>query len=384
VTQYAALARATGEALHDAGLLGPKGEAYIGPATSTIDLTFLEACFKAGLLEFWDAVSVHPYRQGTPESVLDEYHALRRLIAKYAPKGKEIPIISGEWGYSSAWQKFDEEKQAKFLPREFLSNLAAGVVLSIWYDWHDDGTDPKEPEHHFGLVHHEYHAGRTPVYDPKPAYLAMQAFASPAVASLVKMGAFATFGEGVGGEHKLRGAVPIAAWLSPLPRVTADGDAKVKSEQSVAPASAGDPKSPAGGEVLKLTYAMETGWKYLEVVRHEPIPPLPQPGADAERLQPKALGLWVHGDGNGCTARLRFSDSTGQTFQPDGARIDWKGWRYLTFSLEATEGKTLAHWGGANDGTIHYPIHWNSLFLLDGNRAQVKGEIFLAAPLLLY
>jgi hypothetical protein len=53
-------------------------------------------------------------------------------------------------------------------------NLANGVPLSIWYDWHDDGLDPKEPEHHFGTVRHDYSPGKTPVYEPKPAYLAAQ------------------------------------------------------------------------------------------------------------------------------------------------------------------------------------------------------------------
>ena len=95
VKQYAALARATGEALRDAGLLGPKGEAFIGPATSTIDFPFLEVCFQAGLLEFWDAVSVHPYRQQAPETVAEEYRNLRLLIQKYAPQDKTVPIISG-------------------------------------------------------------------------------------------------------------------------------------------------------------------------------------------------------------------------------------------------------------------------------------------------
>ena len=53
-----------------------------------------------------------------------------------------------------------------------MSNIANDVILSIWYDWHEDGTDPKEPEHHFGTVTNEYHAGRDPVYDPKPSYVA--------------------------------------------------------------------------------------------------------------------------------------------------------------------------------------------------------------------
>jgi hypothetical protein len=51
-------------------------------------------------------------------------------------------------------------------------NLANDVPVSIWYDWHDDGSDPKEPEHHFGVVKYDYFADRESVYDPKPAYLA--------------------------------------------------------------------------------------------------------------------------------------------------------------------------------------------------------------------
>ena len=168
VDQYAALALAASKAIRTA----IPGEAVIGPASSTIDLKFLERCFKAGLLEHWDAVSVHPYRQTGPEAAEPEYAKLRQLITKYAPKGKSIPILSAEWGYSAAWKNFDEEKQGRMLPRELLINLANQVPLSIWYDWHDDGKDPNEPEHHFGSVAHEYHAGRSPVYDPKPAYLA--------------------------------------------------------------------------------------------------------------------------------------------------------------------------------------------------------------------
>lgn len=166
VDQYIKLAREVGRALCQA----EPQEMYIGPATSQIDFKFLEACFQAGLLEYWTAVSVHPYRQKPPETVADEYQRLRALIDRYAPKEKHVPILSGEWGYSAVWKNFDEDRQGRYLPRQFLTNLACGVPLSIWYDWHDDGPDPKEPEHHFGTVRFPYHAGRSPVYDPKPAW----------------------------------------------------------------------------------------------------------------------------------------------------------------------------------------------------------------------
>jgi len=174
VEDYAKLALAVGKAIRDA----EPQEVYIGPATSTIKMDFLESCFKAGCLEYWSAVSVHPYRQKDPETVSAEYQKLRELIDKYAPQGRRIPIISGEWGFSSGWKNFDEERQGKYLPREMLVNLMNDVPVSIYYDWHDDGTNPKEPEHHFGTVHYEYHAGAEQVYEPKPAYLASKALSS--------------------------------------------------------------------------------------------------------------------------------------------------------------------------------------------------------------
>jgi hypothetical protein len=67
----------------------------------------------------------------------------------------------------------DEAKQGKLLPREYLSNLALGVPLTVWYEWHD-GPDPKDPEAHFGIVHFPYSADTRPVYSPKPAYLALK------------------------------------------------------------------------------------------------------------------------------------------------------------------------------------------------------------------
>ena len=172
VHDYIVLALEVGEAIRTAA----PGEAYIGPAVALIDLRFLEACFKAGLLNYWSGVSVHPYRQREPEGVAEEFRRLRQLIAAYAVKGKQVPIIAGEWGYSCTWnwKGMDEVKQGKLLPREFLNNLANGVPVTIWYDWHDDSADPQDPESHFGIVRFPYEPDSHPVYRPKPAYLALQ------------------------------------------------------------------------------------------------------------------------------------------------------------------------------------------------------------------
>ncbi len=144
---YIKLALATGEAVHEAA----PDEQLVGPASAVIDPPFLEACFRAGLLNYWSAVSVHPYRNKDPESAADDLRQVRLLIQKYAPPGKNIPILAGEWGYSARWQDMNDEKQAAMLAREWLIALANEVPLAIWYDW-SDGTSASDPEAHFGMV----------------------------------------------------------------------------------------------------------------------------------------------------------------------------------------------------------------------------------------
>jgi len=634
VDEYAKLALAVGKALHESA----PDETYIGPATSTIDFRFLEACFQAGCLQYWSAVSVHPYLQNDPETAADEYRRLRLLIKRYAPKDKTIPILSGEWGYSAAWEHFDIERQGKYLPREYLANIANDVPLSIWYDWHDDGTNPKEPEHHFGTVAAEYNAGRDPVYDPKPAYVAAQTLASQLkgyrfnkrlivddentdyvllfsnnadpkqvklavwttardehklsitaspgtfhatnylgkpladLASTEAAGLAVSASDGVQylspdkpndllalaaawqraplelitlGGHQvtlpLRLTNPLAesvtVWNSPtgkpnatlapgaeisvshsayadrsdnpkplvlrlgvgpsatfiqqtrliitnplgivplptsdgalaarienpsgeafrgrlgtveapdgadtagqdfqlkdgqkeltvrlpyktdgrspyrvgwrvydtsasppavaltLPiaeyrpvvfsaeayKLIADGDAKVASDLHLSAGAPPEGPPVPGADVLELRYRFDAGWKFARLA----------PQTDTARRidgKPKALAIWVFGDKSGNVARIRFTDSTGQTFQNgpqvssadhDTDRIDWTGWRRLTFSLE----ETSSHWGGADDGMVHYPIHFDTLFLLDSaNRTATEGAIYLAGPTLI-
>jgi hypothetical protein len=153
----------------------------VAPATSGIPLGWLEQCFKQGLLSHIDVLSIHPYRSKPPETVIADYTALRELIGRYAPAGKQIPVISSEWGYSNInWDKnpLSNNQQAQYLARMFLTNLYQGIAVSIWYDWKNDGTDPNEREHNFGTVGHDL--------TPKAAYLAAQTLASTLAGYTIK------------------------------------------------------------------------------------------------------------------------------------------------------------------------------------------------------
>lgn len=137
----------------------------LAPATSTIDLRFLEGCFRRGLLESIDVVTIHPYRGAGPETMERELVELRALMARCG--GRLLPIANGEWGYSAV--NVPLQTQADYLARQALFGLSMGFAFNIWYDWRDDGLDPKEPEHHFGSVYRDL--------APKPASIAMKALA---------------------------------------------------------------------------------------------------------------------------------------------------------------------------------------------------------------
>ena len=98
--------------------------------------------------------------------------------------------------------------------------------------------------------------------------------------------------------------------------------------------------------------------------------------------RPMALGLWIYGDGSGNSPRMRFTDATGQCFQPTAPDLKEKGWRYVEFALQAAG---AGYWGGASDGIIHYPIHLDTLLLVDSPaRKGTAGTIHLASPVLVY
>jgi hypothetical protein len=164
VQQYVTLARATCEAVR----ASVPDALIIGPATSEIPAQYLETFFRSGILAQLDAVSVHPYRNYSkpPETALEDYARLRALIERCAPEKKNIPIISGEWGYASHTKGVSLDTQATYVVRQQLANLLAGVPISIGYDWKNDGPDRSEREHNFGIVNEDL--------TPKPAYTALQ------------------------------------------------------------------------------------------------------------------------------------------------------------------------------------------------------------------
>jgi hypothetical protein len=165
-----------------------------GPTTSGVDILFIETVAQAGGLAYLDGVSVHPYRNGGPESVLADWVQLDGVIDKYyipSPIHSRPRLVSGEWGYPSCANSttgggvpcsggggagpdpLTQQEQAARLVRQRCLNDLAGVAITIWYDWQDDGTDRTLGEFNYGTIHNQVYANASyPAGAPKPAYLA--------------------------------------------------------------------------------------------------------------------------------------------------------------------------------------------------------------------
>ena len=163
--QYAALVKATVPAIRAAD---PQATILAG-AISTFDLPYVEGFLRHRPLDGVTAFSIHPYRDGPPESVISDYAAVRALVARYTPPGrKPPPVVCSEWGYTTATDQTTEADQGLYVVRTYLANLLSGVDLTISYDWTDDGADPANNESRYGILRQDL--------TPKPAYTAITAF----------------------------------------------------------------------------------------------------------------------------------------------------------------------------------------------------------------
>ena len=127
-------------------------EWIMGPGLSGIDLPFLESCFQQGVLQYWDAVSIHPYRSlQIPETALPDYDLVKALIEKYRPAGRTIPVIDSEWGYSLSWVNMDPIAQANMDMRSKFVDMLSGARASITYSWQDQSVSQQNGHSIFGL-----------------------------------------------------------------------------------------------------------------------------------------------------------------------------------------------------------------------------------------
>ena len=120
---------------------------------------------------FCDYVAIHSYPQGAQEPETDaDYAALSWYLKMLRdPFKPDAPVMSTEAGYNNIVKPggsgVSEKASSIYLLRMLLNNYAHGVERTFLYQLLDSGDDPKEWEHHFGLVRHDD--------TPKPVFVAI-------------------------------------------------------------------------------------------------------------------------------------------------------------------------------------------------------------------
>jgi hypothetical protein len=149
--------------------------------TSGLDLPFLKQVLASGSANEASAIAVHPYRPSPPESAITDITGLQTLIRRTL--SSHPPVWNTEWGYSS-YGSFPETfpggghsnaartRQAVFAVRELLTTWMLGLPVVVWYDLRDDGPDPFNREHNFGLLNQDN--------SDKPAMRAVRALTTAA------------------------------------------------------------------------------------------------------------------------------------------------------------------------------------------------------------
>ncbi len=154
--QYAAIAREAIARVHT----GDPGAQVTTCGMSTFDFGFLRGYLSQGGGAGANALGVHPYEIGNPPRLLLEKILTMRGVAG-AYLNPVPPIWDTEWGYTST--DFGggntspaRRRQAVLVARKLLTACAVGLPQSIYYDIRDDGTDPANREHNFGLLANDY------------------------------------------------------------------------------------------------------------------------------------------------------------------------------------------------------------------------------------
>ncbi len=145
---------------------------------------------KAGGVEFQDGFSIHPYMTPhdpdfgykssggpIPAVSIPEFTRYLRTLQERNPKkdGSKLAFYITELGWPVESESLrpvpvTQAAQAAYVARTFLLNRAFGNQVLFWYDFQNDGDDPLNPEHNFGLLRRDY--------SPKPSYQAAAVAAS--------------------------------------------------------------------------------------------------------------------------------------------------------------------------------------------------------------
>lgn len=160
--------------------IDPGARILAGAVTSYgIKVGFADRLLRNGLMQYADGLSLHPYVHcektndgNTPESWIRWMRDVSAHLDEVA--GQPVPLYLTEMAWHSTGGLhpcgIDETTQAAWLARAYLLAKTLPAIKGMWwYDLANDGNNPAEQEHNFGLLRRDL--------SPKPAYLALKRIA---------------------------------------------------------------------------------------------------------------------------------------------------------------------------------------------------------------
>lgn len=399
-------------------------------------------CFGKGVLKTGiDAWSVHPYSFKCPEDYIEAYARVRKMMTD-SGADRPLPMLNSERGYpvghaegfAGGDERLSREYQAWHFVRQYMIDLLCDIKLTNWYEWSGkegfslldaDGADspalsackimmwqldgykldkriPLASDRDFAL-RFTNPAGAVKII----AWTAPPAEQSPDMAKPHEvslpveaqgaMGLCQIYGD-EGTLDARDGAVKIT--LTPAPQyITVKPDPAVRPKPAI--------KKPAPVDLTPRSAAVETGPKTdLKMFENGVAWKLDKVGGagsfalDTEGSRPVGVFSFDFSSGGqyilvtaaasiaeGPTAitfdaraarpqrvTVRIIDETSQVHQFKGGVAGSGEWETIRIPL----GKKLEHWGGANDGKIHYPIKALSLSLPAPSGDAKAGKITFA------
>jgi polysaccharide biosynthesis protein PslG len=160
----------------------PGARVLAGAATSgAIRGGWLERLVSLGVLDYADGISIHPYvhceKDPRPETWIRGVELLEQRLRSKNDE-REVPLFITEMGWPSHSGPCGSrpELAAQYGARALLLARTVPAVKGFWwYDLKNDGKDPENREHNFGLLTYDYL--------PKPAFAAFRDVAPIAAAS---------------------------------------------------------------------------------------------------------------------------------------------------------------------------------------------------------
>lgn len=142
----------------------PQATLLAGAVTSAgIESGFADRLIEQGVLDWVDGLSLHPYvhcrgrGRNTPEAWIAWMREVDERLTRLA--GRPVPLYLTEmaWPAHDGDCGIDQDLQAAYLARSFLlARTLPNIKGMWWYDLRNDGTDPHEREHNFGLLDHAF------------------------------------------------------------------------------------------------------------------------------------------------------------------------------------------------------------------------------------